>query len=251
MPHSGQTGIVINSDRYRLLGRLFLAQGDDPKPTALILHGIPGIEQNYDIALMLRESGWNSVIFHYRGCWGSEGNYVLKTIPTDVRAAVDFLSNGTYPQIDSERLIVIGHSLGGWATVLGAVDDTRLRAVVAISAVTEPREPPYFDVVYAEENFSPWLNGITPEEFDRQWKELDAEYSAVEQVARISPRPLLILHAEHDDDVPLSQSQALYECAKEPRQLVIHPEANHSFTWHREWLRDQILKWITNIFILS
>ena len=65
MTHSGQTGILIPSQGYDLLGTLFLAPGDKPKPTAVLLHGIPGIEKNYDLALNLRNHGWNALIFHY------------------------------------------------------------------------------------------------------------------------------------------------------------------------------------------
>ena len=50
MSHQGQTGVYFDSGGYRLLGTLFLARGDAPKPTAVILHGIPGIEKNHDLA---------------------------------------------------------------------------------------------------------------------------------------------------------------------------------------------------------
>ena len=196
MPHQGQAGVYFNSDGHRLLGTLFLARGDAPKPTAVILHGIPGIEKNYDLALALRDSGWNSLIFHYRGSWGSEGRYVLQTIPEDVRAALDDLGTGRYPQVDPHRLVLVGHSLSGWAAVLSAVADPRVRAL------------------------------------------------AVEQVARLAPRPLLVVHGGADEAVPVAQAEALFARADEPRKLVIHPEANHSFTWHRPWLRDQILGWL-------
>jgi len=43
------------------------------------------------------------------------------------------------------------------------------------------------------------------------------------------------------------QAEALFARADEPRTLMIHPEANHSFTWHRPWLRDQILGWLEGL----
>ena len=45
-------------------------------------------------------------------------------------AAVDHLQSGEYPSVDMERLAVVGHSLGGWAAILAAAADERLRAVV-------------------------------------------------------------------------------------------------------------------------
>jgi hypothetical protein len=53
MTHDGQSGILIPSGGHRLLGTLFLAWGDAPKPTVLLLHGMPGIELNLDIGLDL------------------------------------------------------------------------------------------------------------------------------------------------------------------------------------------------------
>jgi pimeloyl-ACP methyl ester carboxylesterase len=243
MPHEGQIGIFFESEGYRLLGRLFLARGDSPKPTALILHGIPGIEQNYDLAHALRDHGWNSLIFHYRGCWGSAGSYTLKTIPADVRAALDELSRGRYPQIDPTRLILIGHSLGGWAAILSAVDDPRMKGTAVIGAVTNPNALPW-DADFAAIEFTPWLQGMTPQAFEQQWQALDSTFTPIEQVARLAPRPLLIIHSRRDEVVPLQQAKQLYDRAAEPRQLIIHAEANHAFTWHRTWLRERIVGWL-------
>jgi uncharacterized protein len=83
----GLTGVTIDSDGHRLVGVLYLARGEEPKPTVLLLHGCPGLEKNLDLAVRLREAGWNSLLFHYRGCWGSAGRYDLRTIPRDVTAA--------------------------------------------------------------------------------------------------------------------------------------------------------------------
>ncbi|HBY99218.1 MAG: alpha/beta fold hydrolase [Ardenticatenaceae bacterium] len=246
MSHQGQIGVYFDSDGHRLLGTLFLARGDSPKPTAVLLHGLPGIEKNYDLAHALRDHGWNALIFHYRGCWGSAGDYTFKTIPDDVRAALDALGSGRYSQVDPVRLVLVGHSLGGWAAVLAALTDLRARAVAVYGAVADPREL-HFTTADAENEFTPWLHGQAPEGFVAQWQALDATYVPVEQVARLSPRPLLILHGAADEVVPLEQAESLFTQAVDPRELVIHPEANHVFAWHRPWLRSQILGWLDRL----
>src|SRR5215469_3111829 len=105
---SGIAGVTFDSGGNRLVGTLYLAPGDEPKPTVLLLHGCPGIEKNGDLAADLRDRGWNALVFHYRGCWGSSGGYDLRTIPADVSAAVDFLQSGEYPSVDQGRIAVIG-----------------------------------------------------------------------------------------------------------------------------------------------
>ena len=137
-PHEGITGVTFDSDGHRLVGVLYLARGEEPAPTVVLLHGCPGLEKNLDLAVRLREAGWNSLVFHYRGCWGSAGRYDLRTIPRDVTAAVDFLAG--CPHVDSGRIAVLGHSLGGWA------------AIVTAAAVTMPiwyRPAPSVDHWYA------------------------------------------------------------------------------------------------------
>jgi pimeloyl-ACP methyl ester carboxylesterase len=242
-PHEGQQGIVFKSERHKLVGTLFLAPTDTPKPTAVLLHGLPGIEKNYDAAHALRAAGWNALIFHYRGCWGSEGPYSLATIPIDVRSAIDELGSRRYPQVDPLGLVLIGHSLGGWAAVISAANDERVRAVAVYGGLAEPRwrSDTVEDIA---RNFIPWLNGVTAHELAAQYAAIDDQRSPLHQVHRLAPRPLLLIHGGRDEDIPARQAEALFERAREPRELRIHPEANHAFTWHRPWLRDQILGWL-------
>src|SRR2546430_15785960 len=127
--HDGITGVTFSSDGHRLLGTLYLARGSEPKPTALLLHGCPGLQQNGDLAVALRDRGWNSLIFHYRGSWGSGGRYDLRTIPAYVTAAVDHLCSGAYPPVDPRRAAGGGGSPAGWAALLAPAPDPRLRGV--------------------------------------------------------------------------------------------------------------------------
>src|SRR5512140_2251771 len=56
-------------------GIVYLAEGPGPHPTVILLHGFPGNEQNLDLAQSIRRAGWNVLFFHYRGSWGSQGNF--------------------------------------------------------------------------------------------------------------------------------------------------------------------------------
>lgn len=60
-------------------------------------------------------------------------------------------------------------------------------------------------------------------------------------------RPFLVIHAAADEAVPVAQGVGLYDRAGEPRQLIIHPEANHSFTRHRPWLRETLVAWLKGL----
>lgn len=246
MDHEGQTGIIIDSAGHRLMGTLFMPPGEAPRPTAVLLHGLPGIEKLYDVAHALRDLGWCSLLFHYRGSWGSEGAYRFKNLPADVKAAVDFLSRGDYPHVDTNRLVLIGHSMGGWAAVLAAVADPRIKAMAALGAVTDPKS---WIITHqaAAQDCTPWLNGVTPAQMVEEWAGLNEEWSPVEQVHRLAPRPLLVLHGGADKIVPHRQGQALYERAGEPKEIIIMPDANHAFSWHRPALRKYLLEWLDRV----
>jgi uncharacterized protein len=241
--HEGITGVTFASEGNRLVGVLYLARGDAPKPTVLLLHGCPGLEQNLDIAMAMRDCGWNSLVFHYRGCWGSAGRYDLRTIPHDVRAAADHMQQAGYPGVDPDRLAVAGHSLGGWAAVLAAAADERLRAVVAMAA---PAELSFTSADSAEldREFTRFL-AVTPAELRRQLAEVGSWPGAADVVPAIWPRPLLVVHGSADEWIPADASRLLYERARQPRRYVEIDGANHAFAWHRAALRDLVTGWLT------
>jgi dipeptidyl aminopeptidase/acylaminoacyl peptidase len=241
--HAGLTGVTFGSDGHELIGVLYLARGGEPKPTAVMLHGCPGVEKNLDLAADLRDRGWNALAFHYRGCWGSGGRYDLRTITSDVAAAIDFLRSGEHPSVDPDRIAVAGHSLGGWAAVLAAAADQRLRAVAAFGAVADLRAT----VLSAGEIDREIARFVAagPEDLARQRDEVAAAPQPVDVAGLISPRPLLIVHGSQDEWIPVSQARTLYQRAGQPRRYVEIEGANHSFSWHRERLRELIVGWLT------
>lgn len=238
----GITGVIFDSDGHRLLGTLYLARGSAPKPTVLLLHGCPGLQQNGDLAAALRDRGWNSLVFHYRGCWGSEGRYDLRTIPRDVRAAADHLRDGGYPGVDPGRLAVAGHSLGGWAAVLAAATDPRLRAVAIFGTATDLGALD-LDSSQIEHELTRFL-ATTPAEFVRQRDEVSARLNLGDAVALISPRPLLVVHGTDDSWIRVEHARRLYSRAGQPSRYVEIDGANHDFAWHRGQLRELVCSWL-------
>jgi dipeptidyl aminopeptidase/acylaminoacyl peptidase len=238
----GVTGVTFDSDGHRLLGVLYLARGEEPKPTVLLLHGCPGLEKNLDLAVRLRDRGWNSLLFHYRGCWGSAGRYDLRTVPRDVTAAVDYLAG--CPRVDSGRIAVLGHSMGGWAALVTAAAEPRLRAVAVYGAAARlgnnlPRSPEFI-----AEEFTRFL-ATTPEEFAWQAAVVTEQTDALAAAAAIGPRPLLVVHGTADRWVPVAQARELRERAGPSCRYVEVEGADHAFSWHRAELADLLVGWLS------
>lgn len=238
----GITGVTFDSAGHQLVGTAYLARGCDPKPTVLLLHGCPGIDHNGDIASDLRDNGWNVLIFHYRGCWGSGGRYDLGTITADVRSAVDYLA-APFPGVDPDRLAVAGHSLGGWAAIMAAADDDRLRAVAAIGAPARLDDLEKLADTDVEREFTRFL-AATPGELRRQLSETADRPGPLDLIAAISPRPVLVVVGSADEWVPRAEGRQLFERASQPRRYVEIRGANHAFSWHRRELRDVVVGWL-------
>src|SRR4051812_11420999 len=110
--------LLIPSGGVGMNALFFLAAGSGPKPTLLLLHGLPGNEQNLDLAQAIRRAGWNVLTMHYRGSWGSPGTFSLAGAVEDAEAAMAFLrqpGNAAKYGIDPHRVLIGGHSMGGFA----------------------------------------------------------------------------------------------------------------------------------------
>lgn len=234
--------ITFPSHGARLLGYVFRPDGRGPFPTALLLHGIPGVEKNWDLAYALREAGWAVLLMHYRGCWGSQGNYSLPGIVDDISAGIDYLSSR--PDVDLNRLAGVGLSLGGWGVVTAASRDreARLRAIVAINPLVTPKAQPLDDNTFHE--FAAPLTGITPEEVRAQWLALTPLTEVAHQLA---PRPTLLLTGEADELFDIEHQRSLAEAMPLAAWHRI-PDARHMFSDHRPILVHTVIDWLTHTF---
>lgn len=128
--------VSINSHGSRMFGVMYTAQGSNLHPTMIILHGFPGTEKNLDLAHAFRRAGWNSLVFHYRGAWGSEGCFSFQNVLDDVKAALEFVRSDEVINkchVDKNNIALIGHSMGGFAALLTAAGDLDIKACVAMA----------------------------------------------------------------------------------------------------------------------
>jgi len=114
---------------------MYTASRAGPHPTLLLLHGFPGNEQNLDLAQAARRAGWNVLTFHYRGSWGSQGEFSFANAAEDARTALAFLeapANAAKFRIDRRRIAVAGHSMGGFMAAAAGAGDPRVAGLFLI-----------------------------------------------------------------------------------------------------------------------
>jgi uncharacterized protein len=127
--------LAFQSQGSRLNGFFYLASGRGPHPTVILLHGFPGNERNLDLAQAIRRAGMNVLFFSYRGAWGSGGTFSFANALDDVASAIRFVrsdSSLTAFRIDGRRLILAGHSMGGWLALMGSAADSSIACTVAL-----------------------------------------------------------------------------------------------------------------------
>ena len=79
------------------------------------------------------------VVIHvnHRGAWGSEGNYLFTNLTDDLIAIAKWAHNAAIAdqyQIDSEKIFLVGHSMGGQTVLNAAKDLPFIKGVVAMAA---------------------------------------------------------------------------------------------------------------------
>lgn len=79
LPDSLELDLPIDGDR--ILGEVYLPAGvyEGPHPTVILCHGIPGTNNNDDVAQCLRRMGCVVIRPYHRGAWGSKGIYSFPT----------------------------------------------------------------------------------------------------------------------------------------------------------------------------
>lgn len=126
--------LTISSHGSRLAAFMYTAPGPQPHPTLILLHGLPGNERNLDIAQSVRRAGWNVLYFDYRGSWGSEGDFSFANCVEDVASAVAFCKQQAQTlHIDTARLALFGHSMGGWVALKALAQQPGIKKAIILS----------------------------------------------------------------------------------------------------------------------
>ncbi len=112
---AGMAELFIPSEKSKLAGFIYKANGAQKHPTLLLLHGYPGNERNLDLAQVVRAHGWNVIYFDYRGSWGSQGQFSFRNCVRDVVNVVAYCKKYQDSlHIDTSNIVLFGHSMGGW-----------------------------------------------------------------------------------------------------------------------------------------
>ena len=237
---------VISSEGSKLTGIFLLASGAGNHRTVILLHGFPGYEQNMDLAQALRRDGWNVLAAHYRGAWGSAGTFSFTHCMEDVGAMLSHVTspaNAAKFHINTRKIVVVGHSMGGFLAAAAMAQHPEFSAGVIITEGSPVHDGAgYFGREMDPADYAP-LAGTSPAALEHEAKANAAAWSFPALAAKISPRPVLVLSA--NDGLRVS-NEALRDALTGAGSPVTyaHMDTDHGFSDHRIILESAILEWL-------
>lgn len=240
--HIPSGGVNINGVGY-------LASGPGVHPTLILFHGLPGNEKNLDLAQAVRRAGWNAITVNYRGSWGSPGKFRFGGNLEDAEAVLAFVhdtANALRLGIDPQRVVVAGHSMGGWVTVLTAARHPELLGAILISAAdlglvgSMSRD----ELVLLMADNMESLSGVTAGSMADDLIGGAPQWRFEGAASGLARMPILVLTSD-DGLAPHTDSLvARLRTLGNSRVTTVHQATDHSWSDKRIALQSVILTWL-------
>lgn len=253
-----QATFPIFSNESHLNAIIEIAQGEGPHPTIILLHGFPGNEKNFDLAHVFRRAGFNTLIFYYRGSWGSGGTYSFQNCLEDVEVVLDYLRDPTVSKsyrIDPTDIILVGHSWGGFVALYAGINDPKIRRIASISGFNigafgkllhdkETIDNEMYDLL---DNIGP-LRGTSGKQLLEEIMNRQHFWDLTEFSAELVKIDVCITGAIHDEVLPIDfHHRPLIESIQEISDENLTTKefsTTHSYSNHRIALTKFLLKWL-------
>jgi fermentation-respiration switch protein FrsA (DUF1100 family) len=199
--------------------------------TVVFSHGNTGA-LGYHIGFIdwMIDSGYNVMMYDYRGFGKSTGSPSRMGLISDVQAAFAYTSKRA--DVEGKRLFSFGHSLGG------------AKSIVALSSAAVPN----LRGVMTEGTFASYQGMAfhVAGNFGRNM--VTDELAPKDHVAKL-PVPLLIIHGSDDEVVPLQQGRQLFAAAV-PRKTMFEVKGGHhgdSLSINQGAYRKKVLAWMSKL----
>ena len=180
--------------------------------TWLWFHGNAGniSHRLHNLRLLHQRLGVNILLFDYRGYGRSEGKPSEQGTYRDAEAALAYLRSR--PDVDNGKIVYFGRSLGAGVAVELARRDPPHALILESPVPSIPR--------MARLSF-PYLP-LGPL--------LSTRYDSLAKIGAIEA-PLLLLHGDKDDIIPIKEGRRLFDAASEPKSFYTIQGAGHNDTY--------------------
>lgn len=217
-------------------------------PAVILLHGFTGSKLEphrffLKISRALEVLGIASFRFDFLGSGESDGNFEDMTVLKELAEAETILQYvRSHPNIDSDKVIVLGFSMGGLIASLLAGDHPeeidRLVLLAPAGNMAEKAEVMEKNSTFTKEENAFDIGG------NLIGKDFIAELKSIEVWDRAKPfkKDVLIIHGSRDEAVSIEESKTYQEkCYQGQAELLIVTGADHTFNayhWEKEVIEN-------------
>jgi len=221
-----------SADGTELHGWFIPPASGKPKGTVVFSHGNAGaIGHHLSFVLWLVEANYNVLMYDYRGFGKSAGKVDRRGMLDDVKAAFAYV--GARTDVDAERLVSLGHSLGGAKSITALAEGPirGLRAIIIDGAFASYQSMARIMVGQLGANL------------------VTDEWAPKDFIDKLAPVPLLVVHGSNDEVVPFSEGKQLFDTAQEPKTLFEVKEGRHGDALSRDRgaYRLKMIAWLDEV----
>ncbi|MFZ4931024.1 alpha/beta hydrolase family protein [Chryseobacterium sp. Mn2064] len=250
-----------NNETKGFLADSFYTESTDKLPLVIFVHGYKGYKDWGAWDLMghkFAEAGFFFVKFnfshngttvdnpHHFADLEAFGNNNYSKELSDLGVVIDhFIQN---PHVDSEKVILIGHSRGGGISIIKTSEDERINGLITLASVDTLERFP------TGEAFEKWkkervyyaLNGRTKQEMPHYYQfyenyEENIHRFDVERATEMAKAHMLIIHGTEDEAVEVKQAEHLH-LLHPNSELFLIENANHTFGAKEPWVDHHLPK---------
>ena len=240
-----------NNNSEMLSGVLRIPDEQGVFPAVIICHTFHDNKDNELIFSLwddLSRAGFVCLRFDFSGRGESQGDFKDLTISqeiNDLKAAFNFLDR--HEQVDSDRIGILGHSMGGIDAILFAAKHKKTASIAALSTRSDTKE--FIDSYFDDYQQKLWkqrgyVQMHNKSEISADFLRDAEKHSITEEIKKIEC-PILMVHGTDETRVPFEDARELFNHAKEQKKLELIEGADHHFTAgaHRQELLDAVIGW--------
>lgn len=261
---AGEIAFALPTHGVKINALLFTAAGSQPHPAVALFNGVPGNEKNLDLARAMQRAGWDVLTLNYRGSWGSPGRYSFTHCRQDGEAALAWLREPSTVQrfgIDASRIVVVGHSMGGFIAGWLAGHDGRLAGAVLISAgrsfgnlpsgISRAEVVKRMEANLANEEGMHTVGDTTAEALADELIRNNAAWNLAQFAPTLAKHPLLVV-TSNDGGAPDNERVAAAVKAQPGANVtLVHFATDHSYNDQRIALASTVVRWLEQLLPTS
>ncbi|WP_299887655.1 bifunctional alpha/beta hydrolase/OsmC family protein [uncultured Lacinutrix sp.] len=220
-----------NPEGQLLVGRIELPINQHPHNFAIFAHCFTcnkNLSAVKNISRALTQNGFGVLRFDFTGLGESDGDFENTNFSGNVE---DLISAANFLEKEyASPTLLIGHSLGGAASIFAAAKIASVKAVATIGAPSNPKHVQHLlhssiDEIKANGKAKVNLGG---REFTIKKQFLDdIESKSLPEVAQNLRKAILVIHSPQDTTVSIKNAEDIYVAARHPKSFVSIDGADH------------------------